>query len=113
MPFYKFTITLQDKSVHSGIRELLDQHNLDQIWRTYEVICVKKYGQRLQSFKVVHLSKLDPEVREFLANRGKTKQSPMEGIWDIDSNERPAPFKSRKDLHAESLDRRGNPNKLP
>lgn len=72
MPFYKFTITLQDRSVHSGLRELLDQPDLNAVWRKYEEISRRKYGQTFESFRVVMLSKLDPEVKAFLAERGNT-----------------------------------------
>lgn len=70
MPFFQFTITLRNKTVLQFIRQMPNT-DLDQVWRIYSKISKQHYKSQLDEFKVIQLSKLSPEVKQWIADQGK------------------------------------------
>src|SRR6476620_91731 len=79
MPYYHFSVILTDGKTHSGIRQLPNR-DIDQIWREYERQAQSHYGSKFKAFEVVMLSKLSPQVRDWIERQG-TKPDSMQG-WD-------------------------------
>ncbi len=90
MPFYKFTITLKNKTVQEFIRQL-DLKDLDQVWRVYAKKTEDFYKSKVASFRVTQLSKLDPEVKDFIAGQAKNvTKNELEDLLNIPDLKGPA-----------------------
>lgn len=79
MPFYKFYIVTKPNQAIQFIRQL-DQKDLDVVWRQYERKAKDHYKSKLISFEVVHLSKLSPEVKKWIADQGKPETKLMDDL---------------------------------
>jgi len=75
MPYYLFTVRLTTGKKVAAIRQL-PQADIDAVWRQYEKVAEGHYRNSLQSFSVVQLSKLSPEVRKFIADQAKKPDYP-------------------------------------
>ena len=79
MPYFLITVTLKDKSVHSGIRE--NQTEIDIAYLTFKVHVHKAYGiDNVLHYDCVQLSVQSDEVRKYMKQKGKT------GITRYESN---------------------------
>jgi hypothetical protein len=71
MPYYRITITLKTRQVHSGIR-LLEVWNPDTALRMVEKTAHDHYGEgKVRKVEVAMLPKSSEEVKRFVATRGK------------------------------------------
>ena len=71
MPYYRITVTLKSRQVHSGIRQL-EVWNPDTALRMVEKTAHDHYGEgKVRRVDVVMLPKSSEEVKRFIAARGK------------------------------------------
>jgi hypothetical protein len=72
-------MTLRNNQVIQIIRQL-DLKDLELVWRTHERKAKNHYKSKLSSFRVVQLSKLDPEVKKLIADQGKPDSTAMNDV---------------------------------
>jgi hypothetical protein len=96
MPFYQFTITLKNKTVQQFIRQL-DLKDLDQVWRVYEKKSVDHHKSKMASFRVIQLSKLDPEVKEFISSQGKKTKNELDDLLNVPDQKGPVSRKKGRE----------------
>ena len=73
MPYYRITVTLKSRQVHSGIRQL-EVWNPDTALRMVEKTAKDHYGEgKIKNVEVVMLPKSSDEVKKFLGGLGKRK----------------------------------------
>lgn len=71
MPYYRITVTLKSRQVHSGIRQL-EVWNPDTALRMVEKTAHDHYGEgKVRKVEVAMLPKSSEEVKRFIAARGK------------------------------------------
>ncbi len=71
MPYYRITVTLKNKQVHSGIR-LLEVWNPDTALRMVEKTAHEHYGEgKVKKVDVAMLPKSSEEVKRFIASQGR------------------------------------------
>lgn len=81
MPYYKFTIEIKQGPILQFIRNL-DILGIDLVWRKYEKLSRDHYKRKMESFKVVKLSKLDPEVKAWITAQGKPDSKLIEDLMN-------------------------------
>jgi len=71
MPYYRITVTLKSRHVHSGIRQL-EVWNPDTALRIVEKTAKDHYGEgKIRTVEVVMLAKSSEEVKKYLSRLGK------------------------------------------
>jgi hypothetical protein len=76
MPVYLFTVVTRTGTgrngveTHAGIREIADT-NIDWIFQKAESKCRLKWGEKLESFDVVMISRRSPKYTQLVAKRGE------------------------------------------
>lgn len=73
MPFYKITVILKDKSVHTGIREL-QTNDIDHAWKLYKQRCIEHYGaSKIEDYNCVQVSIHSPDYARYRDNKRQEK----------------------------------------
>jgi hypothetical protein len=79
MGYFQFTITLKSGEHLHFIRQL-PAKDLDQVWRSHELKAKDHYKSKLLSFRVVQLSKVDPEIKKWISDQGKPETKAMDDL---------------------------------
>lgn len=79
MPYFQYTINLRTGEELKFIR-LIEVKDIDQVWRKYHLKAKEHYKKRLTNFRVIQLSKLDPDVKAWVAAQGKQDTNLMNDL---------------------------------
>jgi hypothetical protein len=80
MGYFQFELKLRTGEDLKFIRLLTDFKDIDQVHRIYNQKARDHYKKRLTSFKVVQLSKLDPEVKAWITSQGNPDSTLMNDL---------------------------------
>jgi hypothetical protein len=78
MPYYLISLKIKKKKPIAVVRQYANS-NLEHIYVWLRSLSLKQYGESLEKYNCVMISKNSEEAREFIAARGKTADG-----WELD-----------------------------
>ena len=97
MAYYQITLKIKNKKQLSVVRQY-NNLNLEHIFVWLRSVSHKQYGDRLEKFNCVMISKSSDEARNFISSKGKPADTwELDDIDQIKSAEGYQPRKSKSE----------------